>query len=77
MNRSISNNYRPGTQLFLIINHFVHEGSITQVEAAEVYKIRRLASRISELKDDGWKIGRSMKYDLAGQRYVRYSLESK
>ena len=51
---------------------FVHGKSITQVEAESVYKIRRLASRIDELKKEGWNIKSEIKRDMMGQRYARY-----
>lgn len=64
-----------GSQLQVVLQHLFVKGSISQVEAEAVYKIRRLASRIFELKQDGWRIKRELKQDLAGQRYARYSLD--
>jgi len=72
--RSYWNPYSSGTQLNLVLEHLFIKSSITQVEAEAVYKIRRLAARISEMKSDGWNIERNIRYDLAGQRYARYSL---
>lgn len=69
------NPYTPGTQNFMILNHLYTKGSITQVEAEAVYKIRRLASRISEIKNDGFQINNLLKHDMMGQRYARYSLK--
>lgn len=68
--------YKPQTQKWYIMNHFFAKGTISQVEAETVYKIRRLASRISELKEDGWKIETELREDMMGQRYARYSLKS-
>lgn len=62
-------------QKFLILEHFLTGRSITQVEAEAVYKIRRLAARIAEMKADGWNIARELRKDLMGQKYARYSLK--
>ncbi len=39
-----------------ILNHLKANGSITPLEAMSEYGIMRLASRISDLKDQGYKI---------------------
>lgn len=39
-----------------ILNHLKTNGSITPLEAMSEYGIMRLASRISDLKDQGYKI---------------------
>ena len=70
-----SNPYTPGTQNYMILNHLRTKGSITQVEAEAVYKIRRLSSRISEIKADGFNINSMLKHDMMGQRYARYGLK--
>lgn len=66
------NPYTPGTQLWKVFNHLTKKGSISQVEAEAVYKIRRLASRIHEIREDGFFIDGLSKKDMAGQRYTRY-----
>ena len=43
-------------------------------EAMEVYGIRRLASRITDLKAAGYDIDTVIKNDEAGHRYARYSM---
>lgn len=48
------------TQAEKILKHLEREGSITAAEAMSKYGIMRLASRISELKKDGWPILSSM-----------------
>jgi hypothetical protein len=73
--RSYANPYAEGTQPHRILEHLMSKGSITQVEAEAVYKIRRLASRIHELSRFGWNIGRELKSDAMGQRYARYFLK--
>lgn len=43
-----------------ILNHLKTNGSITPLEAMSEYGIMRLASRISDLKDQGYKIRSAM-----------------
>lgn len=44
------------TQNDMIRNHLKQFGSITPIEALQEYGIMRLASRISDLKKDGFQI---------------------
>ena len=44
------------TQKDRIIRHLNDKGSITALDAMKEYGIMRLASRISELKDEGYNI---------------------
>lgn len=60
-----------------VLNHLKRKGSLTSVEAEAVYRIRRLASRIDELRQDGHPIKSVFRKDPTGQRYVRYVLEQK
>jgi hypothetical protein len=64
------------TQREMLKNHFTKAGSITNVEAQSIYKIRALPRRISDLEAEGMKFKRERKTDLTGQRYVRYVLAS-
>jgi hypothetical protein len=48
--------------------------TISQYEALLVYGIARLASRIDELRQEGWNIETMMKRDDRGKRYARYRL---
>jgi hypothetical protein len=74
MNKSkIVNIYPVGTQKYVILEHLKIRG-ISQVEAQEVYKIRRLAARISEMKNDNFPIKSVLKKDLTQQRYAKYYL---
>lgn len=57
-----------------IKRHLELEGSISNVEAQSMYKVRALPRRISDLEADGVKIERVRKTDVTGQRYVRYVL---
>jgi len=65
------------TQKELILNHLRHLGSISGMEASNLYKVRSLSSRISELKKTGLVIISERKHDITGQLYVRYRLAHK
>jgi hypothetical protein len=61
------------TQVEMLARHLEEAGSITNVEAQAMYKIRALPRRIKDLEDyRGFKVKRVWKTDLTGQRYVRY-----
>jgi hypothetical protein len=62
------------TQTAKILRHLRDVGTITQVEAAAIYKARSLTKRISELRAAGFDIKSEWKIDHEGQRYVRYWL---
>lgn len=47
---------RPASQRELILTHLEQFGSITSLEAVQLYGIMRLASRVSELRKDGHDI---------------------
>lgn len=63
-------------QAKLVLKHLQQKGSITNVEANAVHKVRALPRRIADLKANGYQIDREFNKDLTGQRYVRYSLVS-
>jgi hypothetical protein len=63
---------KPQTQV--VLNHLINAGSITNVEAHAVHKVRSVSKRISELKSAGYHIGKQYTTDVTGQRYVRYEL---
>lgn len=65
------------TQERKLFNHFNTVGSITAVEATDLYRIRSLTRRISTLRQQGVKIASVHKKDALGQRYVRYVMSSK
>lgn len=56
----------------LLMKHFENVGSISNMEAQSMYKIRALPRRVSDLEAKGYKFNRVRKTDLTGQRYVRY-----
>jgi len=64
------------TQIETLIRHFETVGSITNIEANAIYKIRALPRRVSDLEARGYKFKRVQKKDLTGQRYVRYQYVS-
>lgn len=64
----------PGTQIHSVLLHMLRKATITQVEAHELYRVYRLASRINDLKNLGVEIVATPVLDLTGRRYVRYSL---
>lgn len=67
------------TQCEKILRHMEDYGSISSLEAVNEYGIMRLASRISDLKRQGYPVTREM---VAGKNrygetvtYARYSLQ--
>lgn len=62
-------------QARLVLKHLQSVGSITNVEANAVHRVRSLSRRITELKDAGHNVKKDFRKDTTGQRYVRYSLE--
>ncbi|MDR6455519.1 helix-turn-helix domain-containing protein [Variovorax paradoxus] len=66
---------RLSPQARIVLNHLKNVGSITNVEANAVHRIRSLSRRITELQaTDSYRIEKEFKKDFTGQRYVRYSL---
>jgi uncharacterized protein YehS (DUF1456 family) len=61
-------------QAHIVLNHLREAGSITNVEANAVLRVRSVSRRITELRVAGIRIRKEMKYDTTGQRYVRYYL---
>lgn len=65
---------KPSSQLHKILSHVLRLGSITQVEAHELYRVYRLASRINDLKNKGLIFVTTQKVDMTGVRYTEYRL---
>ena len=61
------------TQNQRVLDHLIDHGFVTQVIASS-YGIRRLASRINDLKKEGARVESIMKTDDAGVRYAYYTL---
>jgi hypothetical protein len=57
-----------------ILDHLQKVGSISWVEANDLYRVRSLTRRIADLRDLGHKIISEWRTDTLGQRYTRYSL---
>lgn len=60
-------------QAITILRHLQSAGSITNVEAHAVHRVRSLSRRITELRDAGVPINKERRRDVTGQIYVRYS----
>lgn len=61
------------SQKEVLLKHLKRK-TISQYEALLVYGIARLASRIDELRQEGWNIETIMKRDDKGKRYARYRM---
>jgi hypothetical protein len=59
-------------QMHPILNHLIMKGSISPLEADSLYRVKRLTSRIHDLKKLGVNITGEFRRDLTGKRYVRY-----
>jgi hypothetical protein len=59
----------------VIVKHLRDYGSISPLEARHVYGIERLASRVEELKREGYLITTTIKKDAKGKRYAEYAFE--
>ena len=57
-----------------ILQHLKRVGSISWVEANDLYRVRSLTRRIADLREMGHEIISEWRKDTLGQRYVRYSL---
>jgi hypothetical protein len=62
------------TQEAKVLNHLKFVGTLSGVEAADLYRVRDLPKRISVLRQRGEKIVSELRHDFNGQRYMRYSL---
>lgn len=61
-----------------VLEHMRKTGSITNVEANAVHRVRSVSRRITEisraLEGSDYEIRREFKRDVTGQLYVRYFL---
>lgn len=60
-------------QALIVRDHLRKDAHLTSWQAEGVYRIRRLASRIDELRAAGYEIDTQTMKDATGQRYTRYS----
>lgn len=68
-------------QTDMVLHHLETKGSITPLEALQEYGIMRLASRVTDLKNAGYRITKETvtSKNSSGKtvHYARYSLQSK
>ena len=57
-----------------ILAHLRDVGSITWVEANDLYRVRSLPRRIADLRQRGHEIISEWRTDKLGQRYTRYQM---
>jgi hypothetical protein len=62
------------TQNQKIAEHLQNVGSISWVEANDLYRVRSLPRRIADLREAGHEIVSEWRTDHLGQRYTRYSM---
>lgn len=55
-----------------ILRHLQEKGSISNMEAQAIYRIRALPRRIADLREAGYRTVKKFRKDPTGQRYVRY-----
>lgn len=61
------------SQKAAVLQHLIEVGSLSAVEALNLYGVYRLAARIHELVSDGWHIGRELHPRPGkGKSYARY-----
>ena len=64
-------------QATLVRDHIRANSHLTSWQAEGVYRIRRLASRVSELRNAGYEIEKETQRDATGQLYTRYSFSKR
>jgi hypothetical protein len=62
------------TQNEKILDHLMKVGSISFVEAVDLYRCRSLPRRIKDLREAGHEIISEWRKDHLGQKYTRYSM---
>ena len=55
-----------------ILNHIIMKGSISPLEADSLYRVKRLTSRVYDLKRLGVNLIAEMRKDATGKKYCRY-----
>lgn len=59
----------------MVLDYIKNNGSITPMDAFYHLAITKLATRISELKRQGYKFAQAYEKAESGARYMRYSLK--
>jgi len=57
-----------------VLDHLMLHGSVTNMEANVVLKVRSVSRRITDISRAGYTIAKKVCHDTTGQRYVRYIL---
>jgi len=57
-----------------VLDHLVREGTITNMEANIVLKVRSVSRRITDIQRAGYSVAKLRCKDSTGQRYVKYAL---
>jgi hypothetical protein len=63
-------------QCHAVLDHVIRKGSISQLEADSLYRVKRLTSRVTELKAKGVSLIAEIRHDNTGKRYARYFIAS-
>ena len=66
------------TQTARVFDYMMQHGSVTQMEAINILRVTRLASRIHDLSKAGVEISKRTEYgenEYGKYHYTRYSLE--
>lgn len=63
------------TQNQKILNHLRMYGTLTSLEAFQMYQITRLSGRIHELRKQGYNIIKERRKAINGAVYAAYKLE--
>lgn len=60
-------------QLQLLLDHLIHVGHITPMQARELYRVNSFHRRMADLKQQvGVQFVKRWKHDNTGRRYVSY-----
>ncbi|MGL5935052.1 MAG: helix-turn-helix domain-containing protein [Cetobacterium sp.] len=62
----------PTNQCRDVLNHIIMKGSISPLEADAIYRVKRLTSRVHDLKKMGVALVAELRKDITGKKYARY-----
>lgn len=57
-----------------ILRYLADNDHITRVQALGLFRIHNATARITELRQQGWRINTEERFDVTGKRYARWSL---